>query len=422
MRIKLQRLSLGVSLLLSACAASPTATPATPTASPTASPTAAAVAPTAPALATTLQLWLPPQFAPDEAVSGGNTLAAQLAQFEALNPELHVQVRLKAADGPAGLLESLLTAYNVAPEALPDMVALSQADLAQAALAGVILPLDDLVAPETLADYYPFAQALSQVDGKTAGLPFAADARLLVYNTDVYTTAPLRWAEVVTGTLIFPGAEPAALTLLTEYLASGGVLTDSAGQPQLEPDRLRAALTTLQNLQFANVLPVSTLTYADPAATWQVFRERRATLALTSAQWYLLERSRVIASAAILPPTQNGRPFTLASGWSWTIINTGKDPARAASLLNWLSEPARLAEWSQAARVLPTRASALAEWGDTPVAALAAEVLPRAQLQPARPLLDVVGPPIQKALQDVLNQRATPADAAAAASQALRIP
>jgi ABC-type glycerol-3-phosphate transport system substrate-binding protein len=413
-----------ISAWISACVATPTPTALVPTPEVTASPapTIAVSAPTPAESVTALNLWLPPQFAPQAEVPGGNTLAAQLTQFEAVYPDRSVRVRVKAARGPGGLIESLLTAYNVAPEALPDVVALDQEGLALASEAGVVVPLENLISAETFADYYPFAQALARVEDQVVGLPFAADARVLVYNTDVYTSAPARWAEVMTGTLIFPGAEPGSLTVLAEYLASGGALADQTGKPMLETAPLAVALNALRTVQQAGVLPLNTLAYTDTATTWQVFRERRASLALTSVQWYLAERSRVLASSAALPPTGEGTPFTLATGWSWAVVNKGADEAAALELLNWLSDSARMAEWTKAARVLPTRASALEGWGSTPFTPLAADVLTRARLQPPTRLLEVVGPALQKAADDVLNGRATSTEAATAAAQSLSQP
>jgi ABC-type glycerol-3-phosphate transport system substrate-binding protein len=91
----------------------------------------------------------------------------------------------------------------------------------------------------------------------------------------------------------------------------------------------------------------------------------------------------------------------------------------AVALLNWLIEPARAAEWSLAAHVLPTRAAALASWGDSPYAPLAAAVLTRAEPQPSTRVLGVIGPALHEAVGDVLAGRATPEAAAETAVQAV---
>lgn len=410
--------------LLNACAAPlPPATPiATPlaTAEPTETPS---LAPTTLAqTSATLQIWAPPQFSTAEEAPGGAVLAEQLAAFERAHFELSVQVRVKAETGPGGLLDSLLAAYTVAPAVLPDVIALNQEDLTQAASAGVLAPLDELVPAAERQDYYPFAETLSQADGKFVGVPFAADARLLVYNTGVYTTAPTRWAEVVTGTLIFPGAEPSALTLVADYLALGGALADETGQPTLQFNPLVTALTNLQAARAQDVLPTLSLTYADTGASWQVFRERRATLAITSAQWYLAEFNRVGLAAGAPPPTSNGQPFTLAQGWSWALVNKGTDHAAAARLLNWLTASSQMAEWTLAAKVLPTRVSALAAWNNARFAPLAAALLTRAQLQPPTRVLEAVGPVLRRALDEVLSGQLTPEAAALTAVQSLKSP
>lgn len=398
---------------LSGCLAAP-ASPTPPPRALTVTPTAPAAPPTAPATPGNRRLvvWLPPEFAPEAAQPGGTVLAEQLTQFEAGHPGWTVQARSKAAAGPSGLLAALLAAYNVAPAALPDLIALRADDLAAAAAAGAVVALDRWVPREALEDSYPFARAMSLTQNQWAGLAFAADARILVYNTDLYATAPTRWADIVTGTLSLPAAETTGLSVLTDYLAAGGQVLDEAGQPALEAPRLAASLAEWQALQERGVLPLSTLGYAEPVQSWQVFRERRVTLALTTAHWYLTEAGRVSTAAAALPPNRVGAAFTLAEGWCWALVNKGEDLASAAELLNWLASPDRQAAWTLAAGWLPTRAAALTAWGEAPFVPLAAEALTRAQWQPPLRVREQLGPLLRQAIDDVLNGRATPEAAA----------
>jgi len=172
-----------------------------------------------------------------------------------------------------------------------------------------------------------------------------------------------------------------------------------------------------QTLQASGSLPLSTLEYADPAATWQVFRERRATLAATSAQWYLAENARIDSAGVTLLPTHGQDRLALADGWSWAIVNPGSARhAQAAELIGWLTLPQYNAAWTEAAQVLPTRAASLAGWQSDRLAAAVGDVLTHARLQPSATVLAVVGPALQQALADVLNGRATPFTAASAAA------
>jgi ABC-type glycerol-3-phosphate transport system substrate-binding protein len=418
-------------LLLAACRATPSAPTATPTAPTTPNaltPTAAAATPGAestltPAPAGAVRVWLPPEFTPDFSTASGRVLAEQIQAFEALYPGAAVEVRTKAAGGAGGLLNALVTASNAAPGVLPDLVALRRDDLALAAAGGLVIPLEPYLPPETLDDFYPFAEHIGHAGGAWVGLPFAADARVLAYRADVYASPPLLWSELLTGTLVLPAGESSGLTVLTAYLARGGALGEPGGPPQLDPDVLADTLRQFQELQLAGRLPLSTLDYADSSATWDVFRERRAALAVTSAQWFLAESHRVDSAAMTTLPTVGQGGLALADGWSWALVSAAPERrALAAALLAYLIAPEQHAAWTEAKPALPTRAATLAGWTNARHAALAAGVLTRAQLQPSNSVLAVVGPPLRQALADVLTGRATPFAAATAAAETIAGP
>jgi ABC-type glycerol-3-phosphate transport system substrate-binding protein len=390
--------------------------PGTPGAPPTPPPGASSEPPGP----VTLRLWLPPDFAPDINSASGRLLAEQLSAFEDRAAGTALEVRIKAASGQGGLLTSLITAANAAPGVLPHLIALRRDDLVTAAAAGLVTPLDGLVSADFLAGYYPFAQAMGRASGAWVGLPFAADARVVVYQTGTYATPPLTWEQVTTGTVVLPGAEPSALSLVSTYLSLGGILADTNGQLRLDADLLAQSLQHYRDLQTQGLLPLSTLDYADTFSTWQVFRERRAGLAVTSAERYLAEYFRVEGSAATLLPTDGSPRLALADGWCWAIVNT--EPERhplAAQLLAWLTAPEQHAAWTEAAMVLPTHTAALAGWQSQRLVPFVSDVLAHAQLQPPGQVLAVVGPALRQALADVLNNRATPFAAAALAAQAI---
>jgi ABC-type glycerol-3-phosphate transport system substrate-binding protein len=415
-------------LLLAACrptALPPTPTPRLPTPGPLTA-TAPAATPGADETATpavaagSLRLWLPPEFTPDVSNASGRILAAQIQAFEALHPGTAVEVRTKAAGGVGGLLNALVTAANVAPSVLPDVVALRRDDLALAAAAGLVMPLETHVPAETLDDFYPFAQAMGSANGAWVGLPFAADARVLAYRAGVYPTPPLLWTDVLTGTLALPAAESTGLSVLNIYLALGGTLGEPGGPPLLDAEILANALDALQDLQATGRLSLTTLDYADPSATWDVFREGRAALAVTSAQWFLAESGEVDNSAMTPLPTEGQAALALADGWSWALVSASPErQALAAALLNFLVAPEQHAAWTEAEPALPTRAATLAAWDNPRQSALAEGILNRAALQPAGPVLAVLGPPLRQALADVLTGRATPFAAATAAVEAV---
>jgi ABC-type glycerol-3-phosphate transport system substrate-binding protein len=387
-----------------------------------AEPGTAAPATSAPS-ATSLRLWLPPDFAPDVNTAGGRVLADQISAFESAHRGTAIQVRLKSAAGSGGLLASLVAAANVAPSVLPHLIALRRDDLAAATAAGLVTPLSDRLPPELLADFYPFAQALGRVNGEWMGLPFAADARIMAYLTSSYPAPPLAWADLITGTVALPAGEPNALSLLTVYLALGGEVAGDDGRVALQSDPLSEALEFFQGLQTAGMLPPNALDLADAAGAWQLFRERRATVAFTSAQLFLADHFRVDGAAATLLPTRGQTPVALADGWSWALVNAhAAERDLAAQLLAWLAAPEQNSVWTEAAQVLPTRATSLTGWQAQRLIPFVSDTVSHAELQPAGATLSLVGPALRQALADVLAGRATPFAAATRAAQTVAGP
>jgi hypothetical protein len=370
----------------------------------------------------TLRLWTSPDAAPGEATPGGQVLAGQLAAFEQANPGVSVEVRVKKVSGVGGLLDFLRTATGAAPAALPDVIALSRDDLVIAAGENLIQPLTPLLAPEATADLYPLPAAAARLGDEVYGLPFSADATVLVYDTAGRQTPPLTWSEVLTptGTFVFPAGSPTGLVTLQQYQALGGGLADEAGHLALEAPALAQVLDFYQTAAEAGVLPASAADYVDASATWIAYREHRATLAAAPASLYLREHDRAGATAAALLPTRDGALLALGSAWCYALVAT--DPARqplVLALMQWLTAPAAVGEWSQAAGVLPPREAALDSWTEAGLATFAGRVMSAAILQPDASSLAVLGPALRQAVTDAMAGRASPQVAAERAAAAV---
>ena len=146
-----------------------------------------------------LRIWLPPQFDPASGTLAGVLLQSRLDQFTAAHPEVKIEVRLKAVEGPGGLLEALSTAGAAAPLVLPDVIALPRPLLETAALKGLIYPFSDQPSPLDDPDWYEYARELGRLQKSTFGLPFAGDALVLVYRPGQVSVPPARLGQPVVG-------------------------------------------------------------------------------------------------------------------------------------------------------------------------------------------------------------------------------
>ena len=115
--------------------------PTTPKANETVLPTTTGV----PAHATQpiggllVRIWLTPEFDPEGKGTASGLLKARLEEFAAENPEVRLEVRVKAVDGSGGLLDSLVAANAAAPLVLPDLVLLPRPLLESAALSRPVI-------------------------------------------------------------------------------------------------------------------------------------------------------------------------------------------------------------------------------------------------------------------------------------------
>jgi ABC-type glycerol-3-phosphate transport system substrate-binding protein len=377
-----------------------------------------------------LNLWMPASLAPAGAGDAARVLDAQLAEFDARHTDATLEVVPKIDQGPGGLLDLLRAASPVAPSALPDVILLSDADLAIAAREGLIQPLDGLLDAESEANLFAFARNSARIDNKRMGLPLTADVNHLVFIPDRLTTPPADWTELISGTLAFPFAfadgAHVSDAVLADYEMLGGVTINDEGQPALALDALTQLLTTYRDARAAGVLASTYFDWPDPNAAWAAFRSTNAALTIGRASRYLSTSASAAAGAATLnfarvPPITGD--LTPPIGRTWNLALVARDPRRQAlaiELIKYLSRADNAAAWTQAAHILPASAAALTLWGsDEEYAAFVRGELNRAVPPPSPAALDAVSPAFLSAIREVLIGRATPETAAQAAVEAV---
>ena len=116
------------------------ATVPTNTASLITTPTTSAPPQVTPGGPRTLRIWLPPQFDPAAETPASALLQERLDEFVARRPGLQIEVRIKAES----MLNPLTATQAAAASIMPDLVALSRADLESATAQGLLHPLDGL--------------------------------------------------------------------------------------------------------------------------------------------------------------------------------------------------------------------------------------------------------------------------------------
>jgi ABC-type glycerol-3-phosphate transport system substrate-binding protein len=365
-----------------------------------------------------IRIWLPPEFDPDGNSSANKMLKSRLAEFETQNPEVRLEVRVKALDGAGGLLEALVAANVAAPLALPDLILLPRPLLESAALKGLLYPYDGLTSLVDEPIWFEYAQQLAHLKTGAYGMPFAGDAMILAYHPSMMDASPDNMEAILSlgEELLFPAADPQALFTLCMIQARGESLQDDEGRPALDETTLVSILEFDQRASLAGVMPYWLTQYSNDEQVWEAFRGEQYSMAILWASVYLRHRLNDPADLALVPlPLPDSDPFTLATGWSWALA--GRDPQRrslSVRLAEFLVEKEFLAKWSYAAGYLPPRVDALGNWGDAQLRQVVERISSSAHQLPPADLISSLGPALEQAVVDVLKAQSEPRIAARA--------
>jgi ABC-type glycerol-3-phosphate transport system substrate-binding protein len=412
-------------LLISGCSNLELLQPATPTTetsisltpTPTKAPTPAVSSEPGPIK---LTIWLPPQFAPSQDNEAGILLQERLDTFNQLNPRLQVSYRIKSETGPASLLESLYATSGVAPLVLPDLVLFSASDMQIAAEQSLIYPYPEGYPAEEDSDWYNIASILSSHQNQRYMLPLAADALVMVYNSDLLETAPRTWNDlIIAGNIIsFPSADPKSIFTLAQYLSNDGTLIDENENIFLQPEVLSVVFSNYEQALNANILPPNPTQINSDESSWDKFISTNKQIAITWTSRYFAQTDEMLLASTM--PTTSGQQFTVIKGWGWALGNP--DPEKqiaAAELASFLTEAEFVGPWTQSTYLLPLRPFALSYWENESKQILASQLLPIANLVPSPEILNIVSQPITEAVLDVLTDVLSPEEAAQVAADAL---
>lgn len=352
-----------------------------------------------------IQVWLPPEFNPNRNIPQTELLQNRLIEFTENHPGLTIVTRIKKSEGEGNLIETLESAISAAPLALPDLVLLTDTDLAIAASKQLIVPLDNLLPSSEPEKWYPFSIEMGLIGSETFGIPFAVDGLVMLYHPSVIDTPPANWGDLLKleGPISFPAADPQALFTTLLYLAQKEELVNEDGQLVLDEAKLQAIFDFYQLGQETNLMPFWLTQYQSDALAWLAFRENRAQITITWASRYLSQDLEDVEAAPI--PTRNGNIYTLVKGWVWSITSSNPEQQQLAiELAEFLTEDEFLGLWTEAAGFFPTKSNSVPVWPPGPKQILANQILPLAELSPSIEILDTLGPILTEGTIGVLKQ------------------
>jgi ABC-type glycerol-3-phosphate transport system substrate-binding protein len=349
-----------------------------------------------------LRVWVPPRFNPEAGTPSADLLKQRFAEFEADHPGLEIEVRIKAEDGETGLLNSLSITSMAAPSIAPDLIALTHSDMEAAVLKGLLHPTDGLTTLLQGPDWYGYARQLGYVQNTEFGLPFAADAMVILYRPAVFESAPSDWGTILGSgnQMVFSASDPQAYFPLSLYLSLNDQLTDDKGVFTLDETTLTRVLTYYrQVLDSGMVAPIIRDNQTDQEVL-KNYREGNADVAVIWASSDLLTQSGEFTSV----PGLDNSPYSLANGWVWALAgSSNENQTLAVELASHLVESDFMSVWTIASGYLPTRPQALAGWENEELKKSVDEILQSAYPVPSEDVMSAWGSLMREALVRIFN-------------------
>lgn len=355
-------------------------------------------------------LWLPPAFDPSADSPASALLQDRLDTFAAAN-SVTIEVRIKAPDGAAGMIEALTAAKAAALRAVPSLTLLTRSELETAALKGLLAPLETPVDDaETL---YPFARDLGAIQDQRYGVAVAGDALAFIYRPAKAIAEIGSWDDIEEGRMpvLFAGSSSQPLFTLGLYESTGGQLVDEDDRPILQSDAFLPVLRFISQVSNKGVFSPSVVQFENEIDVWNAYLNGSADGVVSWSSFYL---SDMPADSQITRlPSYQGRDFSYGTGWVWTV--TDPFPQRreeTLALLAWLSDPQFLAAWTEEMGLLPPSPAILNSWKDVSLRTNLDQLCRITQLRPSNDQLAVLGPVIRDAQIQTIRQELSPETAA----------
>ncbi len=317
-----------------------------------------------------LRVWIPPAISADPTTNPSNSqtnpLQTQLDTFAVAHPDVTINLQTKSVSEQGGILSYLRTGRNIAPNVLPDLIAIPSDQLEKAVSEGLVYPLGDLL---DVGGMFPAGGEFGRINNIQYGYPFLiTDFYHLVYNPNVVTDIfARRWADFTTldrAEIVLPANSQAGASLLLQlYRGANGSLTDGESAFQFQAPPLTDALNDIGRGITDGFLLVESADMTTPTEAWNYFQSGNATIIFINAEAFLAQRAQGNGSSFAPLPTSRTATSPVVRGWVWAITTPNVErQAISAELITYLTNPQNLGAYSSAMLIPPASSDAFEAW------------------------------------------------------------
>jgi multiple sugar transport system substrate-binding protein len=299
-------------------------------------------------------------------------LTQVLESFQQATPSIKIDYELVSSQYDAKLQT------DIAAGTVADVFYVNSLQAPDFTSRGVLLPLDDRMAASNVSvdDFYSGLIQPFQWQGTTYGLPKDWSSLAMVYNQDAFTEAgisapPASWDELktVAQTLKDATGEPRLMMdpswdryLAFHYAGGGKVISDDGTEIEIDTPEGQAALDFYYGL-YSDELST---THADAGAEWTGDGLAKGLADIVfEGNWvfpFLKENAPDLNFGIAVMPTGPGGEATLGFTVSYSIFGETEVPDAAWEVVNFLTGPDGMAQWTSLGLAMPSRPALSDAW------------------------------------------------------------
>jgi multiple sugar transport system substrate-binding protein len=387
-----------------------------------------------------------------------DTVNALIDSFVEMKAEQGVTVTVEVNEPTEGYDDQLLLDFSAGVG--PDVFSVSAEAIPELVEAGLIMPLDDLLADwSEWENFPPGMQLMPSVDGSTYAVMYVTDTRVLFYRTDIFEQAglpvpwqPTSWEDVFAAAEQIKTTVPDVIPMMVESGTIWGegttidgffMLLKGAGGELLDPADGKWIVESpaiLQSLEFYERMFGEEYAAPEPfmePEPWVFYLQEGIAegnvgmgvvvsvlwdLVAPDSDWAPIENRDDVLAWTPMPAREpgagvNGWDFVgMGGGWGWAISADTDNPELAWEFVQFMSSAENIARYIDGVGGVPSRSDA--ETSDFNMA-IAEQVLPYQSFRPGHPDYPRVSEQIQIATERILLGEATAAEAMALFAEAV---
>lgn len=368
----------------------------------------------------TIRLWVPPQFDPEQDIPGGKALAAAIASYTELHPNISVTTRIKAVSGDSSVINTLTAANHVAKDMMPSLALLSRSNMEIAVQRGLVQPIQTSVFSDSNS-WYGYARQAAVIDNTIYGIPLLGDCQVLAYRPSKTGAELTDWKDILTRGLPIGFAPSSSTSLFGTfiYLNQGSKLTNEQGQTYLDQQKLTETLNFFLSGGQNGAFPPSLAQFVDESQVWQRFNEGTMSIIVSQFSTFRHYQSPDISVHA-LPLSEGYTDYPLVSAWN--LVMTEDNLALQEETIKFAEFLADISindNFSKEAGYLPVRKSNHEAWQEDPQMELITAISESGVLIPNNQITNKIVPVINTAVAQVIKNQLSPELAAQDAIAAL---